>query len=95
MILFTPSERAPDLKMSHYCKSYYDYVCNNYLNLRNRKLSPEEVREIVYCLTHQEELPPAIRIHTADLTHSNLNRVDFPEVVVGLFGRPIDFITDE
>ena len=77
--------------MSLYCKGYYDHVCNNHLNLRNKKLSPNEVQEILYCPTHQNKLPLAIQIRTADLTDSGIRQEDLPEVVIGLFGKPIWF----
>lgn len=60
------------------CPLYCNYVCNNYLDLSNKQLSPKEKEEIVHCLLNQDELPISIRIHTADLAGSGITQDDLP-----------------
>ena len=58
--------------MSHFCKVYVDHVCNRYLDLDLCKLSQKEFDEIVYCLTHQDEIPFGVKVRTASFVNTTV-----------------------
>ena len=56
-------------------KLYYDNVCNRCLDLSNLQLSPSDWINILWCLNHQELLPPAIRVNIVDLRRTNITNI--------------------
>jgi len=81
--------------MSNLPDIYRRNICNNCLSLQNRNFTPEQLNEVIYWLQHQEEVPFGLRIHTVNFTRSNVKQEDLPSNLVGLFGRPLQIITDE